>query len=589
MSCNEYTGVVEDIDDPLRMGRVRVRVFGLHTDDTNLIPIESLPWAIVLNSTASASMSGIGFSPTGLLRGSWVRLYFLDSDNQYPVITGSFAGSPVDTLAQIASTEDISFGATVVEYSDNEAVANQTTPVQPQQQNATSTDVEQSSIPGKVDPSKLGEVSAKYESNGNPTTINNYKNGQDAGGASYGAYQLVSYLNAEGTPSTNKTLVDAKNSPIKIFIKFAGLTQFDGISPATDQFDIEWKKWANADRVSSLAIQHKYIEQKYYQVALRGMSKNIRDRGVAVHEMIWSMAVQLGPDGAISKINRVAGNIDSSVCDHYVCKLVYDDRIRTVQSDFRSSPSLWKELIARFNSERDALIKLANTYSKSCLDSNIPLVEEKQQVIEYQGTKKSVKETVTYKAPTTQSPNSRVGSRGFVDPQKQYPKYFNEPDTHRLARGITTDTIVDRKRAEVIENSEAGSVTISEPTTQFNAKYPFNKVFATQSGHVIEMDDTPGYERLTINHRSGTFVEFYPDGKLVTKVTANNTLVVNQDNNTIVLGSQNTTISSDENKTVNGNLNITIIGNVNVDVTGDYSLNCTGDVSIKGNSVKINE
>ena len=60
-------GVIEDINDPLKAGRVKVRIFGLHTDDTLLIPVESLPWAMCLCPIQSGSVSGIGISPTGIV------------------------------------------------------------------------------------------------------------------------------------------------------------------------------------------------------------------------------------------------------------------------------------------------------------------------------------------------------------------------------------------------------------------------------------------------------------------------------------------------------------------------------------------
>jgi hypothetical protein len=45
---------------PCAWTRVAYEIFGLHTDDKSLIPTDSLPWAMVLKSTDSASMSGIG-------------------------------------------------------------------------------------------------------------------------------------------------------------------------------------------------------------------------------------------------------------------------------------------------------------------------------------------------------------------------------------------------------------------------------------------------------------------------------------------------------------------------------------------------
>lgn len=90
-----FEGVVEDIHDPLEIGRVRVRVFGLHTEDKSRIPTESLPWALVAQSTSSAAVSGVGESPTGLVQGTTVIGYFRDGKNyQQPVVTGTLPGIP---------------------------------------------------------------------------------------------------------------------------------------------------------------------------------------------------------------------------------------------------------------------------------------------------------------------------------------------------------------------------------------------------------------------------------------------------------------------------------------------------------------
>ena len=91
---NTYTflGVVEDRTDPMQIGRVRVRVHGVHTQDTTLIPTESLPWAIVSQDPTSASISGVGKSPTGILVGSSVWGIWLDGqDMQIPMVCGVYA------------------------------------------------------------------------------------------------------------------------------------------------------------------------------------------------------------------------------------------------------------------------------------------------------------------------------------------------------------------------------------------------------------------------------------------------------------------------------------------------------------------
>jgi len=89
-----FFGVVEDLNDPLKLGRLRVRVYGIH-DDTNLIPTETLPWAQVIQPITSAARGFVGTSPTGILTGSTVFGFFADgTECQLPVIMGTMAGIP---------------------------------------------------------------------------------------------------------------------------------------------------------------------------------------------------------------------------------------------------------------------------------------------------------------------------------------------------------------------------------------------------------------------------------------------------------------------------------------------------------------
>ena len=63
-----FTGVVEDRDDPDKLGRVRVRCVGYHTDDVNKIPTADLPWAWVMMPTTTSSMGGLGEGMPSLLK-----------------------------------------------------------------------------------------------------------------------------------------------------------------------------------------------------------------------------------------------------------------------------------------------------------------------------------------------------------------------------------------------------------------------------------------------------------------------------------------------------------------------------------------
>jgi hypothetical protein len=92
-----FFGVVEDRQDPLYAGRLRVRIVGTHTQDKQALPTADLPWALTVLPSTASGISGIGFSATGLLEGSWVFGFFRDgSYRQEPVILGSLPGRPTE-------------------------------------------------------------------------------------------------------------------------------------------------------------------------------------------------------------------------------------------------------------------------------------------------------------------------------------------------------------------------------------------------------------------------------------------------------------------------------------------------------------
>jgi len=91
-----FIGTVEDVLDPEKLGRVRVRMYGLHTQDLDMIPTADLPWAVTISPISSASIDGIGTAPVGLLTGSIVIGFWLDgADMQHPAIMGSLPGVPI--------------------------------------------------------------------------------------------------------------------------------------------------------------------------------------------------------------------------------------------------------------------------------------------------------------------------------------------------------------------------------------------------------------------------------------------------------------------------------------------------------------
>jgi hypothetical protein len=172
---------------------------------------------------------------------------------------------------------------------------------------------------------------------------------------------------------------------------------------------------------------------------------------------------------------------------------------------------------------------------------------------------------------------------GFNDPNGVYPKtsYLNEPDTNRLARNENTlNTIVQTKKSSVrIRNEIANSSeTWDEPETEYGAEYPKNHVYESESGHIKEVDDTPNKERLHTYHKSGTFEEIYPDGRIVRRIVTDEFEIIVHDKNVYVGGNVNLTIDHNVNlKTSKLNIETD-----DLDIkTGTYNLTITGDAHVR--------
>jgi hypothetical protein len=104
-----FAGVVEDRQDPLKLGRVRVRCLGYHTENREQLPTSDLPWAHPLLPITSSGVSGLGQTPLGLVEGSWVIGFFRDADTkQDAVILGALPGRPT-TSGAINAAEGLGF------------------------------------------------------------------------------------------------------------------------------------------------------------------------------------------------------------------------------------------------------------------------------------------------------------------------------------------------------------------------------------------------------------------------------------------------------------------------------------------------
>tara|TARA_B100000579_G_scaffold434377_1_gene455157 strand:+ start:1023 stop:2390 length:1368 start_codon:yes stop_codon:yes gene_type:complete len=197
---------------------------------------------------------------------------------------------------------------------------------------------------------------------------------------------------------------------------------------------------------------------------------------------------------------------------------------------------------------------------------------------------------------------------GFNDPTGTYPNEskiysghgLSESDVSRLARGIESEEheglklrrrlkqddipIATKPHIPTVSDSSTAEerTTWSEPDPKSvasnlipypSAKYPYNHVYESEAGHIQEIDDTPGGERLMQQHSTGSFQEIHPDGSKVVKVVG--------DNYEIIAGSSNVLISGDVSLTMSGNVRELVKGDYVLEVEGNYTQNIHGEHEVK--------
>jgi len=182
---------------------------------------------------------------------------------------------------------------------------------------------------------------------------------------------------------------------------------------------------------------------------------------------------------------------------------------------------------------------------------------------------------------------------GFQDPTNKYPlpEYINEPDTNRLARNQKVqETIVEKKkdaRVTLVDVANDGG-TWEQPEIPYGPKYPYNHVTQTESGHVIELDDTPGAERLHLYHTKGTYVEVDGAGTMIRHIVGDDYHIIDCNGFVNIKGKANITVEGSCNIYVKNNCNLQVDGNLKTRVHGDYELNVAGKIDmIAGKDVNV--
>ena len=201
----------------------------------------------------------------------------------------------------------------------------------------------------------LGDLSKKYESNGNPGTISSGYG--DAGGKSYGMYQFSSTMGV--VDNYIKWLRD------KGYWFGEELAKY---TVGSSYFDDAWRFLANSDNRGDFErSQHDYAKVIYYDRAcsiLADAGYHIEKHSKAMKDVVWSRAIQYGP----YQINQMFDEACCGVLGYfnlsYVDDIAFDkSMIEAIYLEVCStpgwtngSPSLREGLYARFRNEcADAL------------------------------------------------------------------------------------------------------------------------------------------------------------------------------------------------------------------------------------------
>lgn len=120
----------------------------------------------------------------------------------------------------------------------------------------------------------------------------------------------------------------------------------------------------------------------------------------------------------------------------------------------------------------------------------------------------------------------------------------------------------------------------TEPESDWNSVPPLNRVTQSESGHSFEMDDTPGAERVRLQHRTGTFSEIQANGQKIVKVIGDNYQIIAKNNNVLISGICNITVEGDSVFHVKGDSYSQVDGKSWQTVKGSTKINSTGDVEL---------
>ncbi len=565
-----FFGVVEDISDPMKLGRARVRIFGIHPEDRQDVPTWSLPWATVMMPTTSAGQSGIGTTPQ-LIEGSWVFGMLLDGEKaQFPFVMGTIPGQHKGNAP--------GYGGAAASGSTGSGSGEQT----PRSGTNNSQTHGQSAVTGATPTqSNNPKVSANISDDGS------YLTHKDDGSVKFNNYQLKDFA-----PSYFSKPQFRFHRPTAFAVDKAASTLGKKL-----QINSGWRTFGDPRRhptghavdisIRSMSPSEVY---RFLSVMAQCGFNNFGIEYTYIHcdttnhmpGTLYAYPYQGAKTGSSSVFNNRSST----------GQLQHSEILKALEG------AGWR----RGRTRSFELSKNSGTGSgQPTGDNTAPANDIMNNAAQTMGMQRQQAATgsVTSDNNWNTLPFTRIG---FKDPTNSYPRqdYRGVSAINQSARGLNDDVhqvAANAKEAGRIINFPVSfdKATFGEPANPYNAAYPYNHVISSRAGHMIEMDSTPNSERLNIWSPAGTYTEVDAKGSQVNKVTGDDVRIsarnayhgVKGDNNITADGEINIRAGTDLSTHADGSMHMLVRGDNEVQINGDFKLRIGQDYRLKCSKLYI--
>ena len=514
-----FFGQIENLDDPLKIGRVQVRVAGVHS---SAISTGDLPWfsAIVSNS---AGLSGVGHSPTGYVIGSTVFGYFVDPDLQKGIVIGSMTGIPATPVSEV------SVGQIEAEQIQE----------QEQEQEVIEEDESNAENPYHIPISVLRAAMPSVD-------VGKWKGPLE---------KACEYYNIQGARMCMLLAqIGHESNDMKRLSENLNYTSAQRLMQI----------WPS--RFPSVEAAQPYVRnpQKLANFVYNGRMGNRTgsDDG-------WNFRGK-GPLQLTGRANNESFSRESDF------DTISSPDLLLNSSSAAAMSSAW--FFNKYTSGTD-IVQVTRRINGGTIGLQDRRTRYERALAAYKG--EDGVPPVDAGSPG-QGDFKQAVNGGRVPPDVYRADgntafYLGESDVNRLAREDGKNhwmyQIKESSRIQDVRGPLRDGSAWAELPYKNNAVYPFNKTFETISGHLVEYDDTPNNERIHEYHRSGTYTEITPEGDQTVKIVGDSYEIIAGKNNIVILG--------DCNVSVQGNLNQHIKGNWNIQVDGSKTEVVQGEVKTR--------